>query len=135
MLKIDNVSISTPIVDILTIVKSNLTNGKLKDIRAKNNEIAVTCPFHNNGLEKNPDCYIYTGEDTDTLKTGSYHCFACSEKGPLFHFIAGCFGWTDDKAKEWLIDNFGDGLLESGEDIQLETIDIMSEPSLITLDE
>lgn len=111
LLKIGNKTISTPIIDILKSIRNQLTNGKLRDIRPRGNNIRVTCPFHSNGLEKTAASDIYIGDDED-IEYGFFRCFVCNCKGPFYHFVAECFDATDEWAKEWLIDNFSDGIIE-----------------------
>ena len=48
---IDNYVINKPIEEILTLLKLSLTNGKLKDIENKGDDILVTCPHHDGGKE------------------------------------------------------------------------------------
>lgn len=96
MLRIENKTISKPIIDILKDVKSSISNGKLASLKVKNDNIEVNCPFHKNGLEHKPSCNVYIGKDTKDLHTGDFHCFTCGSKGPFYHFVAECFD-TDDE--------------------------------------
>lgn len=122
LLKIGNKTISTPIIDILKSIRSQLRNGKLRDIKPRENNIRVTCPFHSNGLEKTAASDIYIGDDED-IEYGFFRCFVCNSKGPFYHFVAECFDATDEWAKEWLIDNFSDGLIEYQIDLPEITLD------------
>lgn len=119
---IRNKSIDTPIIDILKKIKSELINGKLKDIRIKGEEIVITCPFHSEGKEEDPDCRIYCGEDNSKVKYSHFHCFACSESGPFYHFVGACFDKDDEFGKKWLIDNFGNNYVVY--DVVLPSIDL-----------
>ena len=132
-LKIDNKVISTPLLDIVKDIQSILKNGKLKTIRILNNNIRVTCPHHNKGLEQIAASDIYIGEDTDIVEYGFFKCFVCNEQGPFYHFVAECFDEDDEFAKEWLIDNYADGLIEY--ELDLPEIDINESTSNILLDE
>ena len=105
-LVINNYIIKTPIIDILNTLKSQLTNGKLKDIRLKGENILVTCPHHSDGLESTPACNIYIGEDLG-IEYGYFRCFVCNEQGSFIKFVSECFDSSEIFARDWLINNFG----------------------------
>lgn len=107
---IDNYVINKPIEEILTLLKLSLTNGKLKDIENKGDDILVTCPHHDGGREKTPACNIYIGNDTK-LPYGYFNCFVCGEKGSFLKFVAECFDAPESYAKAWLLKNFGGELI------------------------
>ena len=107
---IDNYVINKPIEEILTLLKLSLTNGKLKDIENKGDNILVTCPHHDGGHEKTPACNIYIGNDTK-LPYGCFNCFVCGEKGSFLKFVAECFDAPESYAKAWLLKNFGGELV------------------------
>ena len=107
---IDNYVINKPIEEILTLLKLSLTNGKLKDIENKGDDILVTCPHHDGGHEKTPACNIYIGNDTK-LPSGYFNCFVCGEKGSFLKFVAECFDAPESYAKAWLLENFGGELI------------------------
>ena len=107
---IDNYVINKPIEEILTLLKLSLTNGKLKDIENKGDNILVTCPHHDGGHEKTPACNIYIGNDTK-LPYGYFNCFVCGEKGSFLKFVAKCFDAPESYAKAWLLKNFGGELV------------------------
>ena len=107
---IDNYVINKPIEEILTLLKLSLTNGKLKDIENKGDNILVTCPHHDGGHEKTPACNIYIGNDTK-LPYGYFNCFVCGEKGSFLKFVAECFDAPESYAKAWLLKNFGGELV------------------------
>ncbi len=121
-LRIQNKTISTPIIDILKDVKNSIHNGKLASLKVKGDNIEVNCPFHKNGLEHKPSCNVYIGKDTKDLHTGDFHCFTCGAKGPFYHFIAECFDTDDDWAKDWLVEKYADGIIEY--EIDLPEIDL-----------
>lgn len=118
---INNHIINTPIIEILNKLKGELYNGKLAIIKEKGDNIRVTCPFHNDGMERHPSCGIYQGDDPD-IEYGSFNCFTCGEKGPLYHFVAGCFNESDEFGKEWLLERFGNVFLER--EINIPTIEL-----------
>ena len=107
---IDNYVINKPIEEILTLLKLSLTNGKLKDIENKGDDILVTCPHHGGGHEKTAACNIYIGNDTK-LPYGYFNCFVCGEKGSFLKFVAECFDAPESYAKAWLLKNFGGELI------------------------
>ena len=107
---IDNYVINKPIEEILTLLKLSLTNGKLKDIENKGDDILVTCPHHDGGHEKTPACNIYIGNDTK-LPYGYFNCFVCGEKGSFLKFVAECFDAPESYAKAWLLKNFDGELI------------------------
>jgi DNA primase len=104
--------IDAPIIEILNQVKRELTNGKLRDIQPKGDDILVTCPHHKGGHENNPSCGVYASRQGD-VEYGSFHCFTCNSSGPLWHFIAECFEESDSFGKEWLLERFGNTLIQS----------------------
>ena len=57
-MKINNYVIQTPIIEMLQDIQSKLLNGKLRDIRERGDEIVATCPFHKDGKEEKPSCYV-----------------------------------------------------------------------------
>ena len=107
---IDTYVINQTIEEILTLLKLSLTNGKLKDIENKGDDILVTCPHHDGGHEKTPACNIYIGNDTK-LPYGYFNCFVCGEKGSFLKFVAECFDAPESYAKAWLLKNFGGELI------------------------
>lgn len=104
---IKNHIIKTPIINILKQVKSELNNGKLKDIKSNSKDIRINCPFHKNGLESNPSCGVYNGESNLDLPPGSFHCFTCGESGSLAKLIGECFDANTQFGEEWLMNRFG----------------------------
>ena len=109
-LQVRNKIINESIYNILLQVKSELKNGKLKDIVNKGANVVITCPIHSDGHENKPACQVYCG-DSDNVVYGTCNCFTCHFQGPLWHFIAECFDESDDFAKKWLVDNFADKVI------------------------
>jgi DNA primase len=108
---VDNYVINKPIEDILNLLRISLTNGKLKDIQNKGDNLLVTCPHHDGGHEKTPACNVYIGNDTK-LPYGYFNCFVCGEKGSFLKFVAECFDAPESYAKSWLLKNFGGELIQ-----------------------
>lgn len=107
---VDNYVVNKPIEDILNLLRITLTNGKLKDIQNKGDNIVVTCPHHGGGRENSPACNIYVGDDTK-LPYGYFNCFVCGEKGTFLKFVAECFDSSESYARAWLLKNFGGELV------------------------
>lgn len=105
-----NKCITAPIELILNTLKPQLHNGKLKHITTNiKDNIAVTCPIHKDGYERNPSCNIYTSRDNDNVEYGRVHCFTCGYSASLPEFINACFDETDPSfGEEWLLEHFGD---------------------------
>ena len=120
---IDNHVIKQDIKEILSTLKSQLNNGKLSNIQYKGDEVSITCPFHKEGKENKPSCFIYVGED-DKIPWGTFHCFTCGEKGSLVKFIASAFDRSEYYAKEWLKRNFTEKILNNVELNIAEEIDL-----------
>lgn len=132
-LVIDNKIISTPLLNIVNDIKKEVNNGKLKSVRVIGDNIQVTCPVHKQGTENKPSSYVYIGETNKDVAYGDFHCFTCGEKGPFYHFVAECFDTDDEWAKEWLIDNYADGIIEY--QIELPEIDLNKKPTVNYLSE
>lgn len=108
-LQIDNYVITTPLLEVINRLRLVLTNGKLKDVEPKGDNIVVTCPnpSHSGGHESSPACNVYVGDDGEA-KYGYFRCFVCEEQGSFIKFVAECFDSSEDFAKKWLISNFGE---------------------------
>lgn len=103
--RIDNYIINDSIEHILEYLKLTLTNGKLKEINSKHENIVVTCPHHANGTENKAACSIYIGSDPK-IPYGFANCFVCGFKGPFEYFVAECLDCGVEQAKRWLLTNF-----------------------------
>ena len=101
-----NKVITTPVEQIVKQLKSELTNGLLKDIEPRNGQnIKVTCPKHKSGREKHPSCYIFCDETDKVTELGQVHCFTCGYIATLAEFIAECLEEYNDQqafGEEWL---------------------------------
>ena len=103
--------IDTPIIEILNQLKRELPNGKLSKIQVRGEDIRITCPVHSDGLESHPSCDVYCGT-RDDIEYGTWHCFTCGAKGRLSSLIAKCFDREDEFGEEWLLEHYGDTLVE-----------------------
>lgn len=126
-IKIGNKVIHEPIVNILYQVKRELTNGKLKDIDARNNSnIRITCPCHKDGFESRPSCRVLVETDVPDLEAGYAYCFACGYYGCFTKLIGDLFDKDQAFGEEWLLDRFGDVFVT--QDIILDPIVINNPP-------
>ena len=110
-LKVDNYTIDTPLIEIITLLRLTITNGKLKDIKPWHegeDNIVVTCPNnnHSGGRESSPACNVYVGNDSN-IEYGYFRCWVCNEQGSFVKFVSECFNSSEEYAKQWLISNFG----------------------------
>lgn len=107
-LQIKNKIITAPIEDILKAVRAESNNGYLNYIgNIKNDNVAITCPFHKNGQEQHPSCHVYARHDNPNITFGTVHCFTCGKSVPLYALVGKCFDKDDEFGKQWLLDNFG----------------------------
>ena len=118
---LDNYVIEEPIQTILTRLRYQLNNGKLKDIYNKGIDIVCTCPNHKGGRENHPSCFVYNNKNDKDIVYGTAHCFTCGESWSLPKFVSLCSDGLLD-GKQWLIDNFG--VLLDEREITLEEINI-----------
>lgn len=105
-LTIGNKIIDTPVEKILYDVRSELNNGKLKDIVRKGDNLAVTCPIHKDGRESNPSCYVFTNYEDEEREAGLTHCFTCGYNARLPKLISDLFGMDAKFGEDWLIERY-----------------------------
>ena len=108
-LLIDGYLIECPVGKIIETLQSELTNGRLRDIKGVegvDSNITVTCPFHKNGKESKPSANVYVGDD-ESVPYGFFRCFTCGEQGPFQKFVGACLGFDEAAGAAWLIDRFG----------------------------
>lgn len=106
MIRVGKYNLSESVYDILLRVKSELINGKLRQIQKRGNQIRITCPCHADGQEDTGSCFV----DCDT---GMWHCFACHESGNFSKLVGECFDADESFGKKWLITNYvGDSIIE-----------------------
>lgn len=117
---INNHIIDTDLNDILLKLRSESNDKYLYTIRVSGDNIAITCPFHKDGRESHPSCFVYRKTDNDNVPFGYFKCFTCHEQGQLYKLVAKCLDCSYDEAKQWLIDNFSNTFSDS----YLELIDI-----------
>ena len=109
---LENKIINEPIISILNKLKQDADWDVFDTIEDKNEYVRITCPFHSDGHEKHPSCSVYASEDSADIIYGTYNCLACHSKGQLWQLVAHVLGITDEQAKKWLLQNFGDTIIE-----------------------
>ena len=105
-LLLNNHIIDSNLNDILLKLREESDNRYLKHIRPTGDNIAITCPFHKDGQENRPSCFVYARTDSDDVPFGFFKCFTCQEQGQLYMLVARCLDCSYDDAIQWLIDNF-----------------------------
>jgi len=104
---IGNKVIVSPISSILYEIRSQLTNGKLKDIQPqKGQNIRISCPNHEHkeGLERHASCDIFADRNDKETTYGTVHCFSCGYTASLDQFVNECFDESGDFGKQWLLE-------------------------------
>lgn len=125
--------IDSDLYTILLKLKSESNYKYLYTIKLSGKNIAITCPFHKEGKEKHPSCFVYAKSDDANVPFGFFRCFTCHEQGQLYVLVAKCLECTIDQAKQWLIDNFSRTF--SIENLNLTDIDINKKNNIKYLDE
>ena len=117
-LVINNIKIKPDIKIILNSLKQETNNKYFNIIEDKGVDIVCQCPFHKDGREKKPACFIYNNTSDPNIEFGTYHCFACGAKGKLESLVGFCLDLQKEEAETWLINNFGTSYIE-----EVKTID------------
>lgn len=112
-LVINNHIIDTSLYDILLKLKVDSNNRYLGQIRKSGDNLAISCPFHKDGQESHPSCFVYMRSDNDDVPFGFFKCFTCHEQGQLYKLVAKCLECSDEEAKDWLVDNFSHTISEN----------------------
>ena len=110
---INNHVIDSDLYTILDKIRIETNNRYLGRIVNHGDNIAISCPFHKDGMERHPSCFVYALNDNDNVPFGFFRCFTCGSQGQLYELVAYCFGCGIEEAKEWLIDNFSKTLTDS----------------------
>lgn len=132
-LVIHNHIIDVDVEEILERVKRETGGRYLSQITRRGDNIAITCPSHKNGQEKNPSCYVYNSNNSDSVPFGWYRCFTCNDQGPLYKLVAICLSISLEEAQQWLVDNYSNTLTERA--IELPKIELGKEQEKEYLDE
>lgn len=106
--------IDTPIKTILETIKRECPHPILHDIvdKERDKNVTITCPFHKNGAENKPSCHVFKEEDDPKVTYGTVHCFTCGYSASLPQFVADCFGEEYSFGEQWLVERFGNILLQ-----------------------
>lgn len=127
MIKIKNkYIIDSPVLTILKEIRSEtsvLGDTYLRDIKSSSTNALVTCPFHKNHNEKKPACSVFLTDHDSGWRAGQYHCFACNATGDLSDLVAACFNEDKRFGEEWLIERYGDVLVQQEEILPEITLD------------
>lgn len=103
-LKINGYIIQDDLPKILSEL-TKITHYNFKQKKANDNYM-ICCPFHSDGKEDHQSCGVVSTNNLKSTVFGSYNCFACGSKGMLWHLVATVLKCSDEKAKQWLIENF-----------------------------
>ena len=119
---INDVQFNCELSDILTELVNQLRANNIPLIakqRDSGDHIQITCPYHSNGMERNPSAGIRKSD-------GILHCFACGEVHTLPEVISHCFGHDEDLIGTWgwtwLLKNFAIVQVEERKDVELDFI-------------
>ncbi len=123
-LVINNHVVDDDLYTILLKVRTDSNNKYLKQMRVSGDNIAISCPFHKDGQESHPSCFVYSKHDDEEKEFGVFQCFTCKEKGSLPKLVAYCLEITIEEAKRWLVENFSHTIQEHT--LQLTDIDLNS---------
>ena len=86
-MQIDNLIIHTPLITILSTLKSELALGginRFEKMFDSGDDVMVCCPYHKDGQERRPSAGIRKSD-------GMFHCLACGETHSLPEVISYCF--------------------------------------------
>ena len=116
-LVIDNHIIDADLEIILNELRKLTDDRYLSVIRKSGENYAITCPFHKDGQEHRPSCFVYALKDNDSVPFGYFKCFTCHEQGQLYILVSKCLNCTIEYAKQWLVDNFSNTFKETTLDL------------------
>ena len=111
-LVINGVKIKPDIKQVLTLIRRETDNRYFNIVEEKGFDVVCQCPFHKDGRESKPACFIYNDTSDPNIELGTYHCFACGAKGRLRTLVGFCLDLNKDESEYWLIDNFGSSYVE-----------------------
>lgn len=99
--------ITSSIEDILKRIREITNNKYCRIINKRGNNVSISCPYHKDGQEHRPSCYVYANEDGE-IPYGYFRCFTCGSSGQLYSLVSTCLNISIPEAKQWLVDNFSD---------------------------
>jgi len=99
--------IAAPPLDVIATLYAELRasgSPMLSKYKASGRDVMVCCPWHNNGMEREPSC----GIEAEGENAGRVHCFACGKVASISEFVSKCFGREDKGAygAKWLTQRF-----------------------------
>ena len=111
---IDKHVIDGDIEDILRELNRRTNGYYFNNIKRDGDNITTNCPFHKDGQERKPSCYIYSKDDSPGVAYGYFKCFTCGTRGPLYKLVSYVLGLSENDARQWLVDNFSSTYLVNG---------------------
>ncbi len=123
--EIKNKVIDADILDIIYKIKRDSRTNLLRQVLPSKSEIKVSCPFHSEGMEKHPSCYIHRSYEDET-QPGTGHCFACGVSFSLSELVEECFQQPKGFGDYWLLDNFSAGFVSDVQYLPSINIDCRS---------
>lgn len=130
---LNNHIIDTDVEEILQEIRRLTDSRYCSKIIRRGNNVGISCPFHKNGQENHPSCYVYNSNSDDKVPFGFFRCFTCGEQGTLDTLVSYCLNVSIDDARQWLIDNFSNTFSELS--LNLPEIDIYKKDDNFYLDE
>ena len=104
--------INYDVVEILKDIRSATKGRYLNHINVRGDNAGVTCPFHKDGHESHPSCYVYLRMDNEDVPYGFFRCFTCGSQGTLDYLVSKCFNCSLEAAQNWLLDNYSSVLVD-----------------------
>ena len=119
-MRINDTQFNDDLLDIIEeLIRQLRANGihYIQKYKDGPTHIQISCPYHNNGLERRPSAGIRKSD-------GKFHCFACNEVHELPEVISYCFCRSDDILGkfgwQWLLKNFATVQVEERKDVKLD---------------
>ena len=85
---------------ILTAIRNKTSGRYLGRMRSAGENIAISCPFHKDGQEKHPSCFVYSNRDNDSVPFATYTYEPTLLDRVVTYFGAGSKWYSDDKKVE-----------------------------------
>lgn len=129
MITIGNRVINTDVQKVVETLLQDLKSKGIpyiRTIRPTGGNIQVCCPYHNQGLEKNPSAGILLKREGKN-EAGTFHCLACGTVASLPELISYCYGRQDLGVfgERWLLDNFVGSNLVDRNAILTDMLDLL----------
>lgn len=99
MIRINNRIINTSYHELLKLLKLQVGNQYLREIKEGQDNIQITCPFHKEGQEKKASAGV-------SLKDGVFHCFTCGKVVSFSNLVSYCLHYDNEsQGEKWIINN------------------------------